>query len=202
MCVVGGGRARELFQICDAVLVQLTAGAALLHNSCPWWFCFDMHLFITHSHTTAPAHRPTTPPPHPTPLKQTLLYTGLELLVSGAKDSEARVWDSSSGTCLAIAAGHVAAVTAVAWSRSKAKGGRYLATGGADKLLKLWDTSALLTGGAGGGNSKTGVCMGVWVCFRMCVCVCPEARARGKGVMSSRVGGGQGGWGGAKERAL
>lgn len=74
---------------------------------------------------------------------------GVELLASGAKDNEVRVWDTSSGACLAVAAGHVAAVMAVAWSRSKAKAGRYLATGGADKLLKLWDTSALLDRKAG-----------------------------------------------------
>lgn len=54
------------------------------------------------------------------------------------------MWDTSSGTCLAVAAGHVSTVNAVAWSRSKGKVGCYLATGGADKLLKLWDTSALL----------------------------------------------------------
>jgi WD40 repeat protein len=60
-----------------------------------------------------------------------------------------RVWDAATGTCLAVAAGHVATVTAVAWSRSKAKAGRYLATGGADKLLKLWDTSGLLDRNAG-----------------------------------------------------
>jgi WD40 repeat protein len=60
-----------------------------------------------------------------------------------------RVWDTATGTCLAVAAGHVATVTAVAWSRSKAKAGRYLATGGADKLLKLWDTAGLLDRNAG-----------------------------------------------------
>jgi WD40 repeat protein len=49
---------------------------------------------------------------------------------------------------LAVAAGHVAAVTAVAWSKAKSKGGRYLASGGADKLLKLWDTSKLVAAAA------------------------------------------------------
>jgi U3 small nucleolar RNA-associated protein 13 len=68
----------------------------------------------------------------------------VELLASGSKDTEVRVWDAATFRCLAVAAGHVGAVTAVAWSNSKAKGGRYLATGGADKLLKLWDTSSLL----------------------------------------------------------
>uniref|UniRef100_A0A383VI50 U3 small nucleolar RNA-associated protein 13 C-terminal domain-containing protein n=1 Tax=Tetradesmus obliquus TaxID=3088 RepID=A0A383VI50_TETOB len=73
---------------------------------------------------------------------------GVELLASGAKDCEVRVWDPSSGACLAVAAGHVAAVTAVAWSKAKSKGGRYLASGGADKLLKLWDTSKLVAAAA------------------------------------------------------
>jgi U3 small nucleolar RNA-associated protein 13 len=73
---------------------------------------------------------------------------GVELLASGAKDCEVRVWDPLTGTCLAVAAGHVAAVTAVAWSKAKAKGGRYLASGGSDKLLKLWDTSKLVAAAA------------------------------------------------------
>ena len=82
------------------------------------------------------------------------------MLASGSKDNEVRVWDCSSATCLAIAAGHVAAVTAVAWSASKARAGRYLATGGADKLLKLWDTSALLASAEQqqGDTGKKGAC--------------------------------------------
>lgn len=77
------------------------------------------------------------------------LAEGVELLASGSKDAEVRVWHPASGACLAVAAGHVAAVTAVAWSKSKAKAGRLLASGGADKLLKLWDTSKLLAADAG-----------------------------------------------------
>lgn len=92
-----------------------------------------------------------------------LLAAGVELLASGAKDSEVRVWDTASGSCLAVAAGHVAAVMAVGWSRSKSKVGRYLATGGADKLLKLWDTSGLLDRDAG----RSGVC--VSLCVRLSV---------------------------------
>eukprot|EP00878_Enallax_costatus_P033976 GHUV01037572.1.p1 GENE.GHUV01037572.1~~GHUV01037572.1.p1 ORF type:complete len:183 (+),score=46.76 GHUV01037572.1:191-739(+) len=77
-----------------------------------------------------------------------LLPPGVELLASGSKDCEVRIWDPATGSCLAAAAGHVAAVTAVAWSKSKAKGGKYLASGGADKLLKLWDTSKVLAAAA------------------------------------------------------
>jgi WD40 repeat protein len=73
-----------------------------------------------------------------------ILGPGVELLASGSKDCEVRIWSSDSSACLAVAAGHVAAVTAVAWTQSKAKAGKLLATGGADKLLKLWDTSKLL----------------------------------------------------------
>jgi WD40 repeat protein len=87
-------------------------------------------------------------------------------LASGAKDSEARVWDASSSTCLGVAAGHVATVNAVAWSRSKGKVGRYLATGGADKLLKLWDTSALLDRNTGRSGAP-----GATLAFTPCFCL-------------------------------
>lgn len=70
--------------------------------------------------------------------------SGVELLASGSKDCEVRLWDPLTSACLAVVAGHVAAVTAVAWAQSKAKAGKLLATGGADKLLKLWDTTKLL----------------------------------------------------------
>lgn len=64
-----------------------------------------------------------------------------------------RVWDPASGTCLAVAAGHVGAVTGLAWSKGKTKAGRYLASGGADKLLKLWDTSKLVAAAAAAGDA-------------------------------------------------
>jgi U3 small nucleolar RNA-associated protein 13 len=81
---------------------------------------------------------------------------GVELLASGAKDCEVRVWDPLTGACLAVAAGHVAAVTAVAWSKAKSKGGKYLASGGADKLLKLWDTSKLVAAAAAAAAAAVG----------------------------------------------
>ena len=39
------------------------------------------------------------------------------VLVSGAKDHQVRLWDCSSGRCLGLAEGHVAAVSAVAFTR-------------------------------------------------------------------------------------
>ena len=38
------------------------------------------------------------------------------LLASGAKDSTLRVWDGANGAALAVAEGHIAAVSAVAFS--------------------------------------------------------------------------------------
>ncbi len=81
---------------------------------------------------------------------------GVELLASGSKDCEVRVWDPARAACLAVAAGHVAAVTAVAWSKSKSKAGNYLASGGADKLLKLWDASKVLAAAAAAAAEGSG----------------------------------------------
>lgn len=39
------------------------------------------------------------------------------VLVSGGKDHQVRVWDCGSGRCLGVAEGHVAAVSAVAFTR-------------------------------------------------------------------------------------
>lgn len=86
------------------------------------------------------------------------LPLGVELLASSSKDCEIRIWDPTTASCLAVGAGHVAAVTAVAWSKSKSKGGKYLASGGADKLLKLWDTSKVLAAAvAAAAQTETGV---------------------------------------------
>ena len=78
-----------------------------------------------------------------------LVTPGLQLLASGAKDCEVRVWDPRSGACLGAGAGHIGAVAAVALARSKAKAGSFLVSAGADKLLKVWDTSKALEAAAG-----------------------------------------------------
>ncbi|GFH15414.1 WD_REPEATS_REGION domain-containing protein, partial [Haematococcus lacustris] len=65
------------------------------------------------------------------------------LVVSGAKDNEVRVWAVPSGRCLAVGVGHVGAVAAVALSRKQP--GKLFVSGGADKLLKVWDLAAMLT---------------------------------------------------------
>ncbi|KAK9810337.1 hypothetical protein WJX72_008955 [[Myrmecia] bisecta] len=66
------------------------------------------------------------------------LAPGRTLLASGAKDNTVRLWEAPLGRCLAAAAGHVAAVSALAFSR---RGAAFLVSGGADKLLKVWDVS-------------------------------------------------------------
>ena len=42
--------------------------------------------------------------------------TPRNLLASGAKDSTLRLWDGTTGAALAVAEGHIAAVSAVAFS--------------------------------------------------------------------------------------
>lgn len=46
-----------------------------------------------------------------------------QLLVSGAKDNQVRLWDCGTGRCLGMGEGHVAAVSAVAFSRRQACNG-------------------------------------------------------------------------------
>ena len=45
-----------------------------------------------------------------------------------------RLWDAASGACLAASAGHAGAVAALAFAR---RGGGFLVSGGADRLLKV-----------------------------------------------------------------
>jgi WD40 repeat protein len=88
---------------------------------------------------------------------------GHQLLASGAKDCEVRVWDPRSGSCLGAGAGHIGAVAAVALARSKAKGGSFLVSAGADKLLKVWDTSKALEAAAAAGVEGAGGLGRIWV---------------------------------------
>jgi U3 small nucleolar RNA-associated protein 13 len=74
------------------------------------------------------------------------------LLASGSKDREVRVWRAArGGACLAVGAGHVGAVSALAFAR---RGSGFLVSGGADKLLKVWDVAGLLAGGGAGGAAE------------------------------------------------
>ncbi len=73
-------------------------------------------------------------------LDSALTPSGRPLLVTGAKDHEVRVWDVHNvHTCLAVGAGHVGAVSAVAISRRLRSEGKppFAASAGADKLLKV-----------------------------------------------------------------
>ncbi|KAL6770716.1 hypothetical protein ACKKBF_B32345 [Auxenochlorella protothecoides x Auxenochlorella symbiontica] len=82
--------------------------------------------------------------------------SALQLLASGSKDCGVRVWDVSAGTCLALGEGHVGAVAGVAFSRRRPAA--FLVSGGSDRLLKVWDTSAVAgatAGGAGGHGDGT-----------------------------------------------
>ena len=67
--------------------------------------------------------------------------TTTTFLASGSKDNSVRVWAPlvNSG-CIAVGTGHVGAVSAVAFAR---RGGGFLVSGGADKLLKVWDVSCI-----------------------------------------------------------
>ena len=63
------------------------------------------------------------------------------LLVSGAKDRSIRLWEAPSGRCIGRGEGHISAVSAVAFS---CKTGAFIVSGGADKLLKVWDLAVAL----------------------------------------------------------
>lgn len=59
---------------------------------------------------------------------------GQALLATASKDATVRLWDGSTGACLGVGKGHIAAVSAVAFSRRDA---RYLVSGGVDKTLQV-----------------------------------------------------------------
>jgi U3 small nucleolar RNA-associated protein 13 len=63
---------------------------------------------------------------------------GCWIAVSGSKDKCLRLWLLGAQRCLAIGQGHIGDVTAV---RCAAKGLPLLVSGGADKLVRVWDTS-------------------------------------------------------------
>lgn len=61
---------------------------------------------------------------------------GRPLLLTGSKDNSLRLWDAAAGRCLATGEGHIAAVSSVAFGRRSSE---LAVSGGADKLLKVWD---------------------------------------------------------------
>lgn len=67
--------------------------------------------------------------------------TGVPLLASSAKDHTLRVWNASTGSCLAVAGGHMAAVGAVAFSKKKKN---FIVTGSSDRTIKLWNIEAVV----------------------------------------------------------
>eukprot|EP00899_Mesostigma_viride_P028342 jgi/Mesvir1/8693/Mv02630-RA.2 len=65
---------------------------------------------------------------------------GRQLLVTGAKDNTARVWDVSDGSCLGMAVGHTGAVGAVTWPRRSSE---WFVTGSSDRTIKVWNAATL-----------------------------------------------------------
>lgn len=70
--------------------------------------------------------------------------SGQPLLASAGKDHSLRIWDVTTGTCLASATGHSAAVGALAFSR---RGCKFVVTGASDRTLKYWTLEKLFAGG-------------------------------------------------------
>ncbi|CAM6091154.1 unnamed protein product [Calypogeia fissa] len=69
--------------------------------------------------------------------------SGQSLLASSAKDKMIRIWNLEDATCVGIAAGHMAAVGAVAFSKKKKD---FFVSGSSDCTLKVWKTEGLLGG--------------------------------------------------------
>lgn len=63
---------------------------------------------------------------------------GCWVAVSGSKDKSLRLWSLASQHCLAVGQGHIGDVTAVSFA---AKAAPVVVSGGADKLVRVWDTS-------------------------------------------------------------
>ncbi|KAL0028929.1 hypothetical protein WJX77_006509 [Trebouxia sp. C0004] len=80
------------------------------------------------------------------------LIGGLQAVIaSGSKDNQVRLWHCGTGQCLGVGDGHVAAVSAVAFTR---RSNKLVISAGADKLLKVWDAAAALTANPTGQSSR------------------------------------------------
>ncbi|CAD7927277.1 unnamed protein product [Amoebophrya sp. A120] len=63
------------------------------------------------------------------------------LLASTSKDSDARIWDVTTGNCVLTLGGHTAAVMQIRWSGERSNTGGVLYTAGRDRLIKMWCAS-------------------------------------------------------------
>ena len=83
-----------------------------------------------------------------------LTTSGTSLIITGAKDHSVRVWDGSTKACVAVGEGHVGAVAAVAFPpKSSKRGAPFAISGGADRVLRVWDIDGV-TRGAGDGAGE------------------------------------------------
>lgn len=71
----------------------------------------------------------------------TVVFSGHSLLASGSKDHTVRIWDTESKSCICVAAGHMGAVGAVAFSK-KAK--NFFVSGSSDRTIKVWSFASVL----------------------------------------------------------